>query len=128
MRDKLAITAIAAALCSASGSACAMSAADQSATCQVIDGGKLPANSGGAKALCEAVTAAVEAQAPGKGYSVEIRVLGSSRLAASVMTKDGRKIAEQNLASMDKPITSGSFKRFAAAIAAELAKTGAGAS
>ena len=127
MRDKLAIIAIAAALCSASGSACAMSTADQSATCQVIDGGKLPADSGGAKALCEAVTAAVEAQAPGQGYSVEIRVLGSSRLAALV-TKDGRKIAEQNLASMDKPITSGSFKRFAAAIAAKLAKSGAGAS
>ena len=127
MRDKLAIIAIAAALCSASGSACAMSTADQSATCQVIDGGKLPADSGGAKALCEAVTAAVEAQAPGQGYSVEIRVLGSSRLAALV-TKDGRKIAEQNLASMDKLITSGSFKRFAAAIAAKLAKSGAGAS
>ena len=104
-----------------------MSAADQRATCRVIDGGKLPANSGGAKALCEAVTAAVEARAPGQGYSVEIRVLGSSRLAALV-TKDGRKIAEQNLASMDKPITSGSFKRFAAAIAAKLAKSGAGAS
>ena len=56
MRDKLAIIAIAAALCSASGSACAMSTADQSATCQVIDGGKLPANSGGVQALCEAVT------------------------------------------------------------------------
>ena len=128
MRGRFITSLAATALGVYSGVVHAMSAADQSATCRVIDGGKLPANSGGAKALCEAVTAAVEAQAPGQGYSVEIRVLGSSRLAALVMMKNGRKIAEQNLASMDKPITSGSFKRFAAAIAAKLAKSGAGAS
>ena len=127
MRGRFITSLAATALGVSSGVLHAMSAADQRATCRVIDGGKLPANSGGAKALCEAVTAAVEAQAPGQGYSVEIRVLGSSRLAALV-TKDGRKIAEQNLASMDKLITSGSFKRFAAAIAAKLAKSGAGAS
>jgi hypothetical protein len=45
-------------------------------------------------------------------------------LAASVMSKDGRTIAEQNLASMDKDLSAESFKRFGAAIARELAKSG----
>ena len=124
MRDRMAIIAVAAALACASGSACAMSPAERSASCRVIDGGKLPANSGGADALCEAVSAAVDAQAPGQGHNVEIRVLGSSRLAASVMSKDGRTIAEQSFASMDKELTAGSFTRFAAALARELAKSG----
>jgi hypothetical protein len=124
MRDILARIAIAAALGCAGGSACAMNANHQT-NCRVIDGGKLPADSGGADALCQALTAAVEAKAPGQGYHVEVRVLGSSRLAATVTSKDGQKIAEQQLASMDKPLTAGSFKRFAAALAAELVKASA---
>ena len=127
MRDKLARIVLAAALGCASGSACAVSAADPHPNCHVVNGGKLPAETGGAEALCQAVTAAVKAQAPGRNYIVEIRVLGSSRLTASV-TEDGRKVAEQSIASMDKPLTAGSFKRFADAIAAELAKAGAGKS
>jgi len=124
MRGRFIASLVAAALGNPGGVAHAMSPADQSATCRVIDGGKLPANSGGADALCEAVSAAVEAQAPGRGHSVEIRVLGSSRLAASVMSKDGLTIAEQSFASMDKHLTADSFKRFAVAIARELAKSG----
>ena len=122
MRDRLARIAVAAALGCASGSACAMTAADQDAQCQVMHGDKLPAESGGAKALCEAVTAAVEAHAPGLGYRVEIQVLGPSRLAASIMSKDGRKVAEQNMASSDKELTKRSFSRFADAIVAQLSR------
>jgi hypothetical protein len=40
------------------------------------------------------------------------------------MSKDGRTIAEQSFASMDKELTAGSFTRFAAALARELAKSG----
>ena len=122
MRDRLARIAVAAALGCASGSACAMTAADRDVQCQVVDGAKLPASTGGAKALCEAVTAAVESHAPGQGYRVEIQVLGASRLAASVMSKDGRKIAEQKMASSDRELTDKSFTRFADALVAELAR------
>ena len=125
MRARLARIAVAAALGCASGSACAMTAAESSPHgCRVIDGEKLPSESGGSKALCDAVAAAVAEQAPGQSYSVEIRVLPLSRLSASVTTGDGRKLPDQSFTSMDRPLTSGSFKRFAAAIAAELAKAG----
>jgi hypothetical protein len=128
MHGKLAKIAVAAALGCASGSACAMSVADSRPACRVVNGDKLPVGSGGAAALCKAVTAAVDAQAPGQNYSVEIRVLGTSRLAAVVTAGDGQKVAEQQLASMDKPLTNGSFKRLADALAAELANAGQGKS
>ena len=121
MRDGLARIAVAAVLGCASGNACAMTAADQGAQCQVIHGEKLPADSGGAKALCEAVATAVEEHAPGQ-YRVEIQVLGPSHLAASIMSKDGRKVAEQKISSMDKELTTRSFSRFADAIVAQLSK------
>ena len=123
MRDRLARIAVAAALGCASGSACAMTALDQGVQCQVINGEKLPAVSGGAKALCDAVTNALEAHAPGQGYRVEIQVLGPSRLAASITSKDGRKVAEQKMASSDKNLTKRSFDRFADAIVAQLSRS-----
>lgn len=128
MRERLASIAIAAALGCASGSACAMTANESSVRCTVLNGEKLPAESGGADALCRTIATAVEAQAPGRGYAVEISVLGSSRLSAIVTSRGGEKIAEQQLSVMDKPLTGGSFDRFAKAIAAELAKVGAGKS
>ena len=123
MRDRLVRIAIGAALGCASGSACAMTVADQGAQCQVIHGEKLPADSGGAKALCEAVTAALEAHAPGQGYRVKIEVQGPSRLAASIKSKDGRTVAEQKMASSDKNLTKRSFGRFADAIVAQLSRS-----
>ena len=123
MRDRMAIIAVSAALGCASGSACAMTAANQGAQCRIIHGEKLPAESGGAKALCDVVGTAVEAHAPGQGYRIEIRVEGPSRLAASIMTKDGRKIVEQKMASSDKNLTKRSFSRFAHAIVAQLSRS-----
>lgn len=122
MRERMVRIVIAAALGCASGSACAMTGAGQSASCQVIDGRKLPADSGGEKALCDAVSAAIQTHAPGQGYSVEIRVLGPSRLAASVV-KDGKVVAEPKMASSDKDLSGRSFRRFADAIVAELSRT-----
>jgi hypothetical protein len=125
MRESLASIAIAAALAGASGSACAMNAPSQNpGSCRVIGAEQLPAESGGADALCKAIASAAAEQAPGLGYSVEVQVLPQSRLSASVTTADGRKLSEQKFVSMDRPLSSGSFKRFAVAIAAELAKAG----
>ena len=127
MRGRLAILASGAVL--ASGNACAMSNPGHSSTdCRVVGGELLPADSGGADALCRAIKSAAAERAPGLGYDVEVRVFPNSRLSASVTTSDGRKLPQQNFVRMDKPLSSGAFKRFAAAIALELAKSGSGKS
>ena len=98
-----------------------MSSADiQSPHCQVVDAGKLPAESGGAAALCAAVERAASERAPGVQFSAEIRVISSSRLAATV-TREGRKLPDHNFATMDRDLSSNSFERFAAALAEQLA-------
>lgn len=113
----------------ASGSACAMSASEpKAAACRVIDGEKLPAESGGADALCKAIAAAATQQAPGVPYNVVVTVLANSRLSASVTMGDGRKLADRNFARMDRPLTEEAFQRFAQAIAEDLAKAGTGKS
>jgi hypothetical protein len=123
MRERLVSVAAAAVLACGSGSACAMSTSPAEA-CRVIGGEKLPVESGGSEALCKAIADAVEEQAPGMRYQVEVTVLPRSRLTASLVTEDGRKLPEQSFVRMDKPLSSGAFKRFAAVIAGELAKAG----
>ena len=122
---KLALVAIAAFIGCISGSACAMNSSEgqPAPSCQVI--GKLPAASGGADALCREIAAATAEAAPGVRYTIEIRVLPRDRLSATVTTTDGRQLPELGIASMDKPLSASSFKRFAASIATELAKAGA---
>lgn len=124
MHQGLVRIAVTAALGCVGGSACAMNSTNSqpAPTCRVIDGNRLPAESGGADALCREIAAATAEAAPGVRYSIEIRVLPRSRLSATVTTADGSKLPEQGFASMDKPLTAGSFKRFAASIAGELAK------
>ena len=107
---------------SLSGGACAMaSSSSQPASCRVVDGDKLPDGSGGAAALCTAIERAAAARAPGVDFTVEVKVLSSSRLAATV-TSGGRTMPEQKFASMDRDLNGSSFERFAAALADQLAK------
>ena len=107
---------------SLSGGACAMtSPSSQSTACRIVDGDKLPDESGGAAALCTAIERAAAARAPGVAYTVEVKVLSSSRLAAT-LTSNGRKLPEQKFATMDRELNGGSFERFAAALADHLAK------
>lgn len=107
---------------SLSGGACAMaSPSGQSTPCRIVDGDKLPDGSGGAAALCAAIERAAAAKTPGVAYTVEVKVLSASRLAATI-TADGRKLPEQNFAIMDRELNGASFERFAAALADQLAK------
>lgn len=104
------------------GNACAMSASGSPTPhCQVIDGAKLPVESGGAAALCAAIEQAVAKRAPGADFAAEVRALSASRLTASV-TIGGRKLPEQNFARMDRDLDRAAFERFAAALADEVAK------
>lgn len=97
------------------------SALGQSPNCRVVDGGKLPAQSGGAGALCAAIERAVSAKAPEAHFTAEVRVISASRLAAK-LTRDGHPLAEQKFASMDRELNGRSFERFADALAEQLAK------
>ncbi|MBA3511197.1 hypothetical protein [Sphingomonas sp.] len=107
---------------SLAGGACAMeSPSIQRPACRVVDGDKLPAESGGAAALCTAIQRAAAARAPGVEFTVDVKVLSSSRLAATV-TSEGQRLPEHNFASMDRDLTGNSFERFAAALADQLAQ------
>jgi len=90
--------------------------------CQVVGAGLLPADSGGADAICAAIDAAAAEQAPGTSFTVEVRVLSASSLAAIVRLGDGRALPEQKMAVSDRNLDRGSIDRFADAIAAEIGK------
>lgn len=89
--------------------------------CRVIGASKLPASSGGSEALCAAMRAAADEANAGR-FSVEVRVLGTSSLAATLTTADGRQLPEQRFAVSDRVLTKSSFERFAQALAEVAAK------
>jgi hypothetical protein len=93
----------------------------QSPRCWVVNGDKLPAESGGAAALCAAIERAVSARAPGAAFTAEVTVLSPSRLAAT-LTKEGHRLPVQKFASMDRELNTTSFDRFAETLAEEVAK------
>lgn len=94
----------------------------QMINCRVIGGDKLPADTGGADALCAAITRAAASDAPNRRFSVEVRVFGSSLLAATLTTDDGRILPEQKLEISDRGFTNESFERFAKVIVGEVAR------
>jgi hypothetical protein len=116
-----AILALAATVVAAS--TCAMSAPHPQphGPCRVIGGDKLPAESGGAAALCATVEHAVAARAPTVRYSAEIRVVSKSALAANLVAH-GRKLPEQNFSIVDRNLNPGSIQRFAETLAELIAK------
>ena len=90
--------------------------------CRVLGADKLPVASGGEDALCAAIKQAAADQAPAKRFSVEVRVLGASMLAATVTTEGGTRLPEHKLAVSDRDLNKSSFERFARTLAAEVAK------
>src|SRR5215218_3613460 len=100
------------------GSACAMS---DPRPCQVIGGENLPGGVGNAIAVCEVIERAIAAQAPNVRYRAEVQILSRSMLRATVVS-EGRKLAEQKLAVMDRDLNASSIERFARALADEVAK------
>lgn len=99
---------------SLTGSACAMnSPSSKQVECRVVGGDKLPAEIGGPDALCAAIASAAVIGAPADRFSVEIRVLSSSSLAATLKTADGATLPEQRFAISDRGLTKGSLDRFA---------------
>lgn len=118
LRGKLAAAIGAVALASASGSACGMTqSAARPDHCQVIGGDKLPAEVGGANAVCAMIEAAIREKAPGRNYGIRVDVLSPSSLAATVSLMGGPTLPEQKMAVSDRKLNRESVERFAAAIA-----------
>lgn len=90
--------------------------------CRIKGGDKLPADSGGADALCKAIRDAAARRAPGGSFTVDVHVLGRSALAATITTDKGTKLPEQKMAISDRGLTRGSLERFANALAGEMAR------
>ena len=107
------------------GNACAMadSRADTPA-CVVGGADKLPAGLNG-DSICTAIRAAARDLSPGAAFSVEVRVVSASSLAARIRLGDGRDLPEQKMAVSDRMLNPGSIERFAAAIAAAVAGSAA---
>lgn len=99
------------------GNACAMARSSaESPSCVVIGAGNLPAGLS-SDGICSAIRAALKDKSPGTAYSVEVRVVTASSLAARIMLDDGRSLPEQKMAVSDRELNAGSIDRFAAAIA-----------
>jgi hypothetical protein len=99
------------------------SASPQLVDCRVVNGAGLPSESGGPDALCAAIKRAAAAQIPARGFTVEVRVLGNSRLAATLTTAEGTILPEQNFAISDRSLTKMSLERFAEALVGQVART-----
>ncbi len=91
--------------------------------CHVIGGNKLPTSAGTADSICAAIVSAAAAHAPLARFSVEVRVLGRSALAATLTTADGKTLPEQRFASSDRPLNPDSIEFFAKSLV-ETARAG----
>jgi hypothetical protein len=122
LRNRLEWILAVAAAALAGGSACAMNSPSIQPICIVEHGDRLPPETGGTAGLCAAIIKAAAEGTGGLPASVQVRVLSASRLSATVTLADGRVLPDQNMASSDRQLNSSSIERFAAAIAAEIAR------
>lgn len=95
--------------------------APQAPHCRVLNGEKLPAESGGAEAICAAIDEAISARVPKARYTAEVRVISKSALSARIIA-DGRALPEQHLSVSDRYLNPLSIKHFAEVLAGEIAK------
>lgn len=89
--------------------------------CRISGADKLPDDVGGAKVLCEVFRESAREQAPHASFTVDVRVVSRSMMAAVVTLKDGRTLPEQNIAVSDGALKRSAIKRFADAIALQVA-------
>jgi hypothetical protein len=90
--------------------------------CRVTGSERLPPEAGGAGAICAAIERSVAAQTPNVRYSVEVRVLSRTALAANLETA-GRKLPELRFSVSDRELNPRAIGQFADSVAAALAGT-----
>lgn len=88
--------------------------------CRVTGAERLPAEAGGAGAICAAVERAVAAQAPNVRYSVEVRVLSRTALSATLEIA-GRKLPQLGFSVSDRELNPRAIGHFADSVADALA-------
>lgn len=89
--------------------------------CTIVGADKLPAEAGGADALCSAVRRAIAAKAPNADFTAELKVMTPSMVTAALVV-NGRDLPEQKFAVMDRKLNRASLERFAQSIATTVAK------
>ena len=97
----------------------------QRGNCTVVGAEKLPAEVGGADAICAALDRAIASKARGLQYSAEFQVPSASVLIASV-TVNGRKLPQQRFGVMDRNLNQGSIERFTQSLASLVAQASEG--
>ena len=100
-------------------STAAMSAGD-TGPCRVVNGEKLPKDSGGSAAICSEIEHAAAVKAANVPYKAQVRVLSKTALAVDLEV-NGRKLDEQHFAIVDRNINPTFIKRVAEAIAEQIA-------
>lgn len=88
--------------------------------CQVSGARKLPADLGGADALCAAVGKAISAVSPKPG-AIEVSVLSPYLISARVTLADGRHLPTIKVGSSDRPLGRRAIQMLADSIAAQIA-------
>jgi hypothetical protein len=109
------------ALLALASSACAMTTSAQAGARCHVEGEKLPAASGGARALCDAIERAAAARGLQQRFTVQVRVKPRAMLSAEVKLPDGRTLPALHMAEMDRPVTRDTLERFGLAIADHIA-------
>jgi hypothetical protein len=100
------------------GSACAMTTSpNQALPCTVEGADKLPAEIGGADAVCAAIREALGGEA---GVSVAVRIISPYAAAALVTTADGRKLPQVNVSISDRALNKRSIDMLAQGVAGQL--------
>lgn len=114
MLARLALILLPLAVAPIAGSAFAMNkSSDLIVECRVLGGENLPAELGGAEAICAAIERAAKAEIPAHRFKVDVRVKGASSLIASLITANGKALPEQTFSISDRGLTKGSLERFA---------------
>lgn len=97
-----------------------MSHSAEPSWCQVSGAQKLPAEAGGADALCAAVGQAL-AKVSSKPKTVELSVQSLYLISATVTMADGRRLPAVKVGSADRPLGPRAIRMLADGIAAQVA-------
>ena len=119
MSNRIFATMVALAAAALPASACAMNATTPH--CQVTGADKLPTDVGGRSAVCAAFDQAMAKALPQVRYTANIEVRSKAVMTAT-LAANGRELPKHELSVMDRNLNIRSIERFAAELAAELAK------
>jgi hypothetical protein len=120
MRGKVATAMLLMTTALVGGSACAMNSPVPASRCQVVGASQLPADTGGADALCSAIEQALQTAAP-KPAAVEVSVISPYLISATVTLAGGRRLPAIKVGSSDRQLGARAVQMMADSIAVQVA-------